>query len=310
MDLFGINNGQHNHLKGILLMTGAGLCWSTGGLFVRSVSVTNSWEIALWRALAMSVVLAILLRARHPGRVIQSLTAMGVGGLLAGLCLATAFMCFILAVMQTTVANALVIMSTSPFLAALFGRMFLGEAVPLRSYVAMAAALAGITAMCIDSIEAGAVIGNLLAFVTALAFASCVIFLRRSPAHTDMTPTVLVAGLMCVAVTLPLSVPFLASWQDIGVLACMGTFQAGLGCLLMTLAARHISAAEIGLLSLLETTLGPVWVWLGVGERPSDLAILGGAVVVAALVANELVGVYRPTQPNRSRETVAVSSAG
>lgn len=119
MDLFGINNGRQNHRKGILLMTGTGLCWSTGGLFVRSVSITNSWEIALWRALAMTIVLTILLCARHPGRAIQSLTAMGFGGLLAGLCLATAFMGFILAVTQTTVANTLVIMSTSPFLAAL-----------------------------------------------------------------------------------------------------------------------------------------------------------------------------------------------
>ena len=235
---------------------------------------------------------------------------MGLGGFLAGLALATAFMCFILAVMQTTVANALVIMSTSPFLAALFGRMFLGETVPPRSYVAMTAALAGITAMCVDSIEAGAVMGNLLAFVTALAFASCVVFLRRSPAQTDMMPTVLVAGLICVAVTLPLSVPFLASWKDIGVLACMGTFQAGLGCILMTLAARHISAAEIGLLSLLETTLGPVWVWLGVGERPSDLAILGGVIVVAALAINELVGWYASTSPRNLAETVPAIQEG
>jgi drug/metabolite transporter (DMT)-like permease len=94
----------------------------------------------------------------------------------------------------------------------------------------------------------------------------------------------------------------------------MGTFQTGLGCVLMTLASRHISAAEIGLLSLLETTLGPVWVWIGVGERPSDLALLGGAVVVTSLVINELVGVYRPAQPSRSgetvEETVAVTSVG
>jgi drug/metabolite transporter (DMT)-like permease len=314
MDLFGINNGQHNHLKGILLMTGAGLCWSTGGIFVRSVDITNSWEIAFWRSLAMALVMAVLLSVRHSGRIVQSLTSLGVSGFLAGFFLAMASVCFILSVTRTTVANTLVIISTAPFLTALAARLFLGESVATRSYVAMAIALTGISAMCADSIGGGALIGNLLAGAVALAFAASVVLLRYSRAQADMSPTVLVAGVFALIIALPLSFPFHASWQDIGTLACMGTFQTGLGCVLMTLASRHISAAEIGLLSLLETTLGPVWVWIGVGERPSDLALLGGAVVVTSLVINELVGVYRPAQPSRSgetvEETVAVTSVG
>ncbi len=84
--------------------------------------------------------------------------------------------------------------------------------------------------------------------------------------------------------------PLTASWHDVGVLAVMGIFQLGMGCLLLTLAAPHLSAVEIGLLSLLETILGPVWVWLGVGERPSDTALLGGLVVLSSLVVNQLAG--------------------
>ena len=309
MDLFGINNGQHNHLKGILLMTGAGLCWSTGGIFVRSVDITNSWEIVFWRSLAMAIVMTLILGVRYSGRVLQSLTSLGMAGFLAGVLLAMATVCFILSVARTTVANTLIIISTAPFLAALAARLFLGEPVARRSYWAMGIALIGISAMCADSIGAGATLGNLLAGAVALAFAASIVLLRYSRAQADMSPTVLVAGVFALVIAFPLSLPFHASWQDVGILTCMGTFQTGLGCVLMTLASRHISAVEIGLLSLLETTLGPLWVWIGVGERPSDLALLGGAVVVTSLVINELVGVYRLPQPDRSAETVPAASA-
>lgn len=310
MDLHQSTSQGQQHLKGILLMVGAGLCWSTGGIFVRSVDITNSWEIAFWRSLAMALVMAILLWVRYSGRVLRSLTSLGVSGFLAGVFLAMASVCFILSVTRTTVANTLVIISTAPFLAALAARLFLGEPVATRSYVAMGIALTGIIAMCADSIGGGATLGNLLAGGVALAFAACIVLLRYSRAQADMSPTVLVAGVLALIIALPLSLPFHASWQDVGTLTCMGIFQTGLGCVLMTLASRHISAAEIGLLSLLETTLGPVWVWVGVGERPTDLALLGGAVVVASLVVNELVGVYRPGLPRESAETVAVTPAG
>jgi drug/metabolite transporter (DMT)-like permease len=105
-----------------------------------------------------------------------------------------------------------------------------------------------------------------------------------------MVPTVLLAGLVAIPIALLMSWPLTASWHDVGILAVMGTFQLGMGCLLLTLAAPHLSAAEIGLLSLLETILGPVWVWLGVGERPSDTALLGGLVVLSSLVVNQVAG--------------------
>ena len=118
------------HLKGLLLMLGASLCWSTGGLFVRSVSIPNSWEIAFWRSLSMGVFLLVWLSFRYAGNVRRAVVAIGPGGFLAGLCMAASFLGFILAVTQTTVAHTLVIISTTPFLAALFGRVFLGELVP------------------------------------------------------------------------------------------------------------------------------------------------------------------------------------
>ena len=274
-------------------MVAAELCWSTGGILVRSVTVTDAWEVVFWRALFMAAFIGVLLTVRHRTRAIAQITAVGLPGVLAGVMLALSFCLFILSVMRTTVANALVVMSTSPFVAALFGRLFLGEHVPLRTYLAMVVGLAGIALMFADALGSGTLSGNLLACGVPVAFGANVILLRRMGAEVDMAPTVLLAGLIALSVALPIGWPLTASWRDVGVLAVMGVFQLGLGCLLLTLAVPHLSAAEIGLLSLLETTLGPVWVWLGIGERPSGPALWGGVIVITALLANEIRGMQR-----------------
>jgi drug/metabolite transporter (DMT)-like permease len=123
-----------------------------------------------------------------------------------------------------------------------------------------------------------------------LAFAAQVAVLRRYGAEVDMLPTVMIAGIISIALALPLAWPLEATGRDVAVLALMGAFQLALGCALMTLAVRHLAAAEIGLFALLETILGPIWVWIGIGERPSDLALLGALIVVGALAANAALG--------------------
>jgi drug/metabolite transporter (DMT)-like permease len=269
-------------------MVAAELCWSTGGILVRSVTVTDAWEVVFWRALFMAAFIGVFLTVRHRHRAMAQVTAVGLPGVLAGALLASASFLFILSVMRTTVANALVLMSTSPFVAALFGRLFLGEHVPRHTYLAMVAGLAGIALMFADALGSGALSGNLLACGVPVAFAANVILLRQMGATANMVPTVLLAGLIALPIALPMGWPLTASWHDVGVLAVMGVFQLGLGCLLLTLAVPHLSAAEIGLLSLLETTLGPVWVWLGIGERPSEPALFGGVIVITSLLVNEI----------------------
>jgi drug/metabolite transporter (DMT)-like permease len=280
-----------NRLKGLLLMTAAGLCWSSGGILVRSVTVTSAWEIVFWRALFMALFVAIFLVARYGSRTVSYVAAVGFPGLVAGALLAVSFFLFISSVVRTTVANALFLSSTSPLVAALFGWFFLNEHVSRRTMIAMLASLVGIALMFTDAFGSnGSLIGNLLACGVPLAFGANIIILRKMGAAVDMVPTVLLAGLIAVPIALLVGWPLTASWHDVGILAVMGTFQLGMGCLLMTLAAPHLSAAEIGLLALLETILGPLWVWLGVGERPSDTALLGGLVVLISLVVNQLAG--------------------
>jgi len=278
---------------GVLLMVAAGLCWSTGGIFVRNVASTDGWEIVFWRSLFMVAFLFSVLVAWHRGVVWSKIRAVGAAGVLAGALLAATFFFFILSLMRNTAANTFVLMSTGPFFAALFGWVFLRERVPPRTWLAIGVALVGATLMFADGLDAGRTLGNLLALGVATVFALNLVVMRRMHATVDMVPAVMIAGLISMAVALPFALPFDTSVRDLAVLAPMGCLQVGLGCLLMTRATRTLSAGEIGLLSLIETILAPIWVWLGVGERPSALALTGAAIVLGALLANEWIGLRR-----------------
>jgi drug/metabolite transporter (DMT)-like permease len=289
--------GQPSRWRGLLLMIGAGLCWSTGGILVRSTEVANGWEIVFWRSLFMVLTLAVILTVWHRGAVLRKFVAVGIWGVVTGGFLALTFFFFIIALTMTTVANTLVTMSIMPFVAALLGWVALKEPIRPRTWVAMAAAAAGLAMMFADSLRGDGAAGMLVALGVPLAFAANLIVVRHHAAQADMVPTVVIAGVISALVALPLALPLSASLHDVAILALMGAVQLGIGCMLMTLATRHLSAAEVGLLSLLETTFGPIWAWIGIGERPTDVAIFGGVVVVGALALNGLLGLV----PERRR---------
>jgi drug/metabolite transporter (DMT)-like permease len=276
--------------KGIALMLAAGLCWSTAGILVRNVALDDAWEIVLWRSLFMSIFVAAVLAIQHRGRALEKIAATGIPGVWSGVALGATFFFFILSVTRTTVANTLVLMSTGPFFVALAGHLFLGERVPARTWAAIAVALAGVVLMFADSLGTGQLAGNLLALGVPVAFAFNVVVLRRHQASVDLVPAVLIAGVVAIAVAAPLAWPLTPSARDLVVLGVMGSVQVGAGCVLMTMASRYLTAGELGLLALLETALGPLWVWLGIGERPAPLALAGGAIVLGALLANAAAG--------------------
>jgi drug/metabolite transporter (DMT)-like permease len=276
--------------KGVLLMIAAGLCWSTGGIFVRSVALADPWEIVFWRSAFMVAFLFALLVWWHRGAVLSRIAAVGSAGVLSGALLAATFFFFILSITRTTAANTFVLMSTGPFFVAAIGFAFLGERLPARTWIAIFAALAGIALMFVAGIEVGRTAGNLLALGVPLAFAVNIVILRKMHATVDMVPAVLIAGLISLVVAAPVAWPFVAAPRDLALLAPMGILQVGLGCVLMTRATRYLSAGEIGLLCLIETILAPLWVWIGVGERPTMLALAGAVVVIGALAANEWIG--------------------
>ena len=276
--------------RGIALMLGAGLCWSLGGIIVRSLTLTDVWEIVFWRAFFMVAFLAVLLLALRRRGAISSVRGIGVVGMLSGACLAAQIYFFILALSNTTAANTFVLMSLSPLFAALAGWLFLRERVAWHTWVAIAFALGGIAVMFGEGISNGRWLGNVFALCVPLGYACQIIFVRKVQGRRgqapDLLPTVFIGGLMAMTPALFLGWPLEASARDMSLLALMGCVQLGLGCWLMTLAVRHLRAAEMGLLALTETLLAPLWVWLGVGEAPGVAALAGGALIIAALATN------------------------
>jgi len=199
------------HRRAIAFMVVAATCWSSGGLLVRALSIANAWEIVFWRSLFMALFVAGVLIVLHGRRMPQAVRAVGRPGLISGLFLAGTFFFFIGSLTRTTVANTFVLMSVSPFLAAIAGRIFLREEAPPRTWIAMAIAFAGIVVMFADSLDSGHLSGNLLALGVSCCFAGQVTVLRKYHAHVDMLPQVMIAGLFSLVVALALAPPFAAT---------------------------------------------------------------------------------------------------
>jgi drug/metabolite transporter (DMT)-like permease len=270
-------------LAGALMVAAAALCWSSGGAFVRLIEKADAWTQAFWRQAFMVATLLIVLAVMERGRVAAAFLAPGWRVLASGLCFAVMMTGYLLALAKTTVANTLLIMAAAPFLAALLAWALLAEKPALRLWVAMAVAFAGIGIMVAGDLGGGALVGNLLALSIAAAAAVNICVLRGSGA-VNMIPAVILGGAISALVALPFASFAAPTAGDFVYLFLLGAVQLGLGCAIYVYGARHLSAAEATLLALLETVLSPVWAWLVVGEVPSNAALAGGALVLAAVL--------------------------
>ncbi len=276
------------HKVGIVAMVACGLLWSTAGLLTRATTVTNGWEATFWRSSFLALVVGLLLVWRHGGGLPKRIMAMGWYGLVSGLAWATMLTCFMLALTRTTVANTLVILGVLPFFAAFAGWLALREQVPKRTWIAMAAASAGIGLMFHDAFRTGNAAGSLIALAIPVAAAVNYVAVKLARGRVDLIPSLALGGALSALIALPWAFPITAGVGDLGLYATLAVFQLALpGILYLTLAVPRLSAAEVGLLSLLEVILGPRWVWLSRGEEPGAAVLLGGLIVVLALAANE-----------------------
>ena len=265
----------------------APVLWSSAGVVTRHIQRAEPFEQVFWRSLfAFGFVFSFLLiKKANPWKAVR---AAGVPGLISGLMWAIMFTAFLFALSLTTIANALVVMAVSPLLTALFAWMFLKDPLPGRTWFAAGAAAVGIAFMFGSSLEKH-FLGMAVAFLIPVAAAINVVVLRASAARLDLVPAVMLGGGLSCLIALPFALPFDASGRDIVLLAFLGITQLGLPCMLLVLASRALLAPEIALLGLLEVVLGPLWAWLGAGEEPAATTLTGGAVVLAALAANELL---------------------
>lgn len=284
---------RHAHRRAIWTLVFCALCWSIAGVFTRHLERAEGFEVTFWRSLVCALFVAAALIRSHGQDWWRPVLATGRAGLISGLMWAVMFTCFMLALMRTTVANTLVVMAVSPLLAALLAWAVLREQVPARTWVAIAAAAAGIVWMVRGGLSTEGLAGVVIASGVPIAAAINIVTLKRIGARVDLAPAVLIGGVLSCVVTLPLAWPLEASAQDLAILATLGVIQLGLPCMLMVSAARHLAPHEIALLALLEVVFGPIWAWLGAGERPPDATLQGGLVVLAALAFNELFAASR-----------------
>jgi drug/metabolite transporter (DMT)-like permease len=284
------------HRRAIVLMVIAPTLWSIAGVVTRQLSpelqANGRFEITFWRSFFAALFVGGFLaigRRDLPG----SIRRAGTPGLLSGAMWATMFSCFMLALTLTTTANTLFVLAVSPLVTALLARAVLGARIAPRTWVAIGIAFLGIAWMVAGSLRiesATSLLGMLVAFGAPLASAVNVVVLKKRGHAVDFLPAVMLGGALSAALMLPLSLPALATPTDIALLALLGVAQLGLPCMLLVIAARQLAATEVALLALLEVVLGPLWAWLGAGEVPAAATLAGGALVVAALLVNELAG--------------------
>ncbi len=278
------------HKVGIAVMALCAGMWSIAGLLTRASSVTNGWEATFWRSAFLAVVVGIAIVARNGSELLPRIRAMGWPGLVSGGAWATMFTCFMLALSLTTVANTLFIIGLLPFCAAVAGWLVLRERVPRRTWVAMAAATAGIGIMFHDAFRTGSIDGSLIALGIPVAAAINYVAVKIGRGRVDLIPALALGGALSALVALPLALPITAGAQDLALYLALAVFQLAIPGILYTLVAvPRLSAAEVGLLSLIEVILGPLWVWLARGEEPGAAVLAGGAIVISALVLNESI---------------------
>jgi drug/metabolite transporter (DMT)-like permease len=172
-------------------------------------------------------------------------------------------------------------------------RVFIGHRIPLRTWLAILVAGSGIAYMYAAQVSGGQLAGTLVALCVPLAGAVNWTVVQRSNArglNVDLVPAVLVGAVISTVTMLPLAMPLQASGHDIGLLAVLGVFQLAIPCSLSVVCARVLKAPEIALLASLEVIFGILLAWIGAGEVPTRTVLAGGALVLGALLANELVG--------------------
>jgi drug/metabolite transporter (DMT)-like permease len=285
------------HSRAVLLMVAITFMWSIAGVVTRHLESARSFEVTFWRSFFTLLSLLVILplfqgrevfsRIRHGGRALW----------ISGFCWSFMFTAFMMALTLTSVANVLITLAVGPFLTALLARVVIGHRIAMRTWLAIAVAGLGIAWMFGGELQANGdgsqLAGTLVALLVPMAGAINWTVVQRSQAQgdkVDLVPAVMVGAFISSLVTLPLALPLTATAHDIALLAMLGLVQLAIPCVLSVRCASVLKAPEISLLALLEIIFGILLAWLGAGEVPGTNVLTGGALVLGALLVNELFG--------------------
>ncbi len=288
------------HGYAMLLMVVGSIAISFGGLVQRNIEVADPWQINVYRSLGMLVAIGLIIAIQNKGKFVTTVFGVGRFGILAGALLSIAGICFIQALTHTTVANALFVLGAIPFFAALLARIFLGEKLRHATLVTMLFAGFGLVLMVLNGISVGSGFGNLMALVTALSFASYAVVVRYRR-KIEMLPALLISSVLIIIISLAvtgddLDIPL----DDILLSLFWGGCLSGFVNWTFIIASRHLAAAEVTLIMLLEFALGPIWVWLFIDEIPTRWTLIGGAVIITAVAVRAILEMINKTHPEQT----------
>ena len=256
---------------------------SFGGLIVKSFEGSTLWQILFWRSVFFILVISIFLFISYKKTVFSALYKSGLPGLVGGIILSVGFASYVFAMYETTVANANFIIQTQTLFLAIFGYFFLKEKISKLTLFCIFLAISGILLMLGTSISPGQMTGNLVAFIMPISFAVLILIVRKFP-EVDMIPLQLVAGIFAMIIGLLLSPKIMVSPKDIFLGFLAGFFQVGFGFIFITIGARSTPAAFVGIIMLTEAVLGPFWAWMFANENPPLTVLIGGSIVITAVV--------------------------
>ena len=272
-----------NKVPGPLLVFLGACTLSFGGLIVKSFEGANLWQILFWRSIFFSIVVLVFLTISHKKNFFRSIYKVGLPGFLGGIVLSFGYAGYVFAMYNTTVANANFIIQTQTIFLAIFGYIFLKEKISKLTLASIFLAFFGIFLMLGSSLTPGQMIGNIAAFVMPISFAVLILTVRKYP-NVDMIPLQLIAGIGALIIGYLFSTKIIISSHDIFLGFIAGFFQVGLGFIFITIGAKTTPSALVGIIMLTEAVLGPLWAWLFINETPPLVVLVGGTIVLSAVL--------------------------
>ena len=272
-----------NKIPGPFLVFLGACALSFGGLIVKSFEGANLWQILFWRSIFFSIVVLFFLITTYKKNFSLSIQKVGLPGFFGGMVLSCGYASYVFAMYNTTVANANFIIQTQTIFLAIFGYIFLKERISKLTLFSIFLAFGGIFLMLGDSLSTGQMTGNIAAFVMPISFAVLILIVRKYPS-IDMIPLQLIAGIGAVIIGYLFSSKIIISSHDIFLGFVAGFFQVGLGFIFITIGAKTTPSALVGIIMLTEAVLGPLWAWLFINETPPLVVLVGGFIVLSAVV--------------------------
>ena len=274
-------------IPGPLLILTGGFCLSWGGLILRTFESASIWQILFYRSIFFLWVLIAFILLTYGKKTFKKIKEAGVPGLIGGIFLSTNFVAYMYSMMETTVANVVFIISTQTVFLPIVAYIFLKEKISPRGYVAIVLAMIGVPLMIGDSFGTGSLKGNLAALTIPINFSVLILIIRKYP-KVDMIPAIFYAGILSCLYGLFLLEDLFISTKDIWLSFLLGVPQLAFGFIFITIGSRTTPAVMVGLLMLMESIFAPIWVWLFYNEIPPISVLVGGMIILSAVVMKSL----------------------